>query len=212
MRYLKFGVVVFAVFAFAVAFFACKKGEETPAGEAGAGTVETTVAEPVRGEDVYGYKDFYLGMPETEFLAAFGERAVSQGEGRYTCREFLDEEVDLTFSELSGGLYLTSINVQYAEREDEESILAGLVEAYGEPEYDSFWVPGNTDCNDSGAPARNVLWSGMVDIDLLMSASRDFDETSKKGVKFSGELWVADGREREDPHPWVSEKLKEEGK
>jgi hypothetical protein len=212
MKYLKFGIVVLIVFAFAAAFFACKKGEETRAAEAAGETVETTVGEPVRGEDVYGYKDFYLGMPESEFLAAFGERVMSEGEGLYTYREYRDEEVGLIFSELSGAQYLTSINVRYAERDDEESILAGLMAAYGEPEYDSFWIPGNTDCNDSGTPVRNVSWPGMVDVHLIMSASRDFDEASKKGVKFSGNLWIEDGRERGDPHPWVSEKLKAEGK
>jgi hypothetical protein len=216
MRYVKFAVAVFTVFVLAVAFFACKKTGETRTGEVGtaeaaAETVETTAAEPVRGEDVYEYKDFYLGMPESEFRTAFGGRATDRGEGRYIYTEYPGEEVGLTFSELSGGSYLTSINVRFAEREDEESILAGLMSIYGEPEHDSYWMPANTDCNDSSTPVRSVLWPGMVDIRLLMSASRDFDEASKKGVKFRGELWVEDGRERSDPHPWVSEKL-EEGK
>jgi hypothetical protein len=216
MKYLKFAVTVFTVFVVAVAFFACKKTGETrtvESGTAGAAveTVEMTAAEPVRGEDFYGYKDFYLGMPESEFRTAFGGRAKDGGEGRYIYAEYPCEDVGLTFSDLSGGSYLTSINVRFAEREDEESILAGLMSTYGEPEYDSYWVPANTDCNDSSTPVRNVLWPGMVDISLLMSASRDFDETSKKGVKFRGELWVEDGRGRSDPHPWVNGKL-EEGK
>ncbi|MCP4231104.1 MAG: hypothetical protein GY771_13275 [bacterium] len=214
MKYLKLGIVVFVVFVLVGVLFGCNK---RGADESELKTTETAplitrpagteAPEPENGEQNYAYKDFYLGMPESEFMTTFGSSAANEGNGVYIYRGYPDREVKLAFSDLLGGRYLTSIAVKFLEWKDDEVLIEELNAVYGEPEYDSIWVPPNTDCNDLNKPHRSVLWQAKVEINLSLSASRDFDESNKEGVTFSGELSITDNPSWREPNEWIKKKI-----
>jgi len=159
------------------------------------------------GDQDFYYKDFYLGMPLGDFKTTFGDEATLTGDGTYAYAGYADEGVELVFADVLGSPRLTSITVN-AVVDYAEEVLPTLVDLYGEPEYDSRWVPAHTDCNDGAAPVRSASWFPGVDVDLTMTALENFEGPEPPaGSEVECRFELADGSERDGPHPWLEKKL-----
>jgi len=155
----------------------------------------------------YYIKDFYIGMPLADFTANFAAGATLISEGTYAFAGYPDQGMELVFADVGGSQYLTAITASRAIADFEEGIRE-LSDEFGEPEYDSGWVPARTDCNDGPMPVRTISWYNGLDLDLLLVAKKNFEgQRPPADLEVDARFTMADGYERDGRHPWLETKL-----